>query len=69
MRTAEELTREAERIRRKRRRQRLTAVVLLSFGLVFIQLALVTSPLSPFFLLLVFMGAFSFGFGMYFLTG
>ncbi|RLG51147.1 MAG: hypothetical protein DRN99_08900 [Thermoproteota archaeon] len=67
--TAEELAEEAEKIRRKRRRQRLGAALLLSAGLVFIQLALITSPLSLTFLLLVFLGAFSFGFGMYFLTG
>ena len=69
MMTAEELAEEAEKIRRKRRRQRLGAALLLSAGLVFIQLALITPPLSLKFLLLVFLGAFSFGFGLYFLTG
>ncbi len=67
--TVEELAKEAERIRKERRRQRIGAALLLSVGLVFIQLALVTSPLSWLFLILVIIGAFSFGFGMYLLTG
>jgi len=69
MSTAEELAREAERLRRKRRRQRLAAAMLLSIGLIFIQLALVIPPFTAPFIAFILLGAFSFGFGMYFLTG